>query len=50
MTQLQININYWGFCNLLHSLEGEFSKDELQRIRKRIAERMGADIILISSS
>lgn len=50
MTQIQININYCGICNLLRSLENEFSKDELQRIRKKIAERMGSDIILIGSS
>ena len=50
MTQLQININYCGICNLLRSLECEFSKDELQRIRKKIAERMESDIILLGSS
>ncbi len=50
MSQLQININYCGICNLLHSLEGEFSKGELQRIRKKIAEQMKSDIILIGSN
>lgn len=49
MSQLQININYCGICNLLHSLESEFSKDEIQIIRKKIAERMESDIILIGS-
>ena len=50
MSQLQININYCGICNLLRSLEGEFSKDEIQIIRKKIAEQMESDIILIGGS
>ena len=46
MTQLQININYCGICNLLRSLEGEFSREELQQIRQRIATNLGVTIIL----
>ena len=46
MSQLQININYCGICNLLRSLEGEFSREELQQIRQRIATNLGVTIIL----
>lgn len=46
MTQLQININYCGICSLLRSLEGEFSREELQQIRQRIATNLGVTIIL----
>ena len=46
MTQLQININYCGICNLLHSLESEFSREELQQIRQRIVKDLGVTIIL----
>ena len=46
MTQLQININYCGICNLLRSLESEFSREELQQIRQRLAKKLGVTIIL----
>ncbi len=46
MSQLQININYCGICNLLRSLEGEFSREELQQIRQRIVKDLGVTIIL----
>ena len=46
MTQLQININYCGICNLLRSLEREFSREELQKIRQRIVKDLGVTIIL----
>ncbi len=46
MTQLQININYCGICNLLSSLESEFSREELLQIRQRIVKDLGVTIIL----
>ena len=46
MTQLQININYCGICNLLRSLEGESCREELQQIRQKIAKDLGVTIIL----
>ena len=46
MTQLQININYCGICNLLQSLESELSREELQQIRQRIVKDLGVTIIL----